>query len=130
MDVDESSANDARADYASTLVGVGIVYFLFGAWLMISPFFIDYGDTGLDLNPVISGAVLAAIGLIRLTGSYASQVLSLLGALVGLWIIISGFVISETVVGTWNLGVTGAIAVVLTFVAEAATIEAPRRSRG
>ena len=130
MDVDRSSANEARADYASTLVGIGIVNLLFGAWLMISPFLIDYGGSGLDLNPVISGAVLAAIGLIRLTGTYTSQLLSLLGALLGLWIIASGFVIAETVVGTWNLGVTGAIAVVLTFVAEAATLEAPRRSRG
>ncbi|MBA2240270.1 MAG: SPW repeat protein [Solirubrobacterales bacterium] len=129
LNVERGSVETTRADYGSSLVAAGAVNVLIGIWIMVSPFVIDYGGSGLDLNPVVSGAVLAALGLIRVTGSYTSHVVSGLSALVGIWIIISGAALADTVIGAWNLGVFGAVAVVLPFIAEAAIAEAPRRSR-
>lgn len=127
--VESPSVEPTRASPDALLVAAGALHALIGVWVLISPFFIDYGNAGVDLNPVLSGAVLAALGLIRLTGSYVSLAISALAALVGLWMILSGFALTDDVTATWNLAAFGAIAVVLSFIAEAAAAEAVPRSR-
>jgi hypothetical protein len=75
--------------------GPGLVLLL-GIWLAAAPLTWTYGDAGswLDArwNDVLAGAVLAAIGAIRLIRPLLPTTTSIVSATLGIWLVIAPFV--------------------------------------
>lgn len=104
---------------------------LVGLWLIISPFVLGYSDLGQATktiasqatnNDLIVGFTIAVIGAIRLANAYRfgeyelpTMWLSWLSALLGLWLIVSPFVLGFSGLATpfWNSIIVGIIVAVL-----------------
>ncbi len=104
---------------------------LAGLWLIISPFVLGFGDIGqvtktiasqATNNSMVVGFVIAAIAAIRLANAYRfgeyelpTMWLSWLSALLGLWLIVSPFILGFTGMTTafWNTIILGIIVAVL-----------------
>jgi hypothetical protein len=104
---------------------------LAGLWLIISPFVLGYWDLGqvtrtipsqATNNDLIVGFTIAAIAAIRLANAYRfgeyelpTMWLSWLSALLGLWLIVSPFVLGYTglTAAFWNNIILGIIVTVL-----------------
>jgi hypothetical protein len=104
---------------------------LAGLWLIISPFVLGYWDLGqvtktiesqATNNDLIVGFTIAAIAAIRLANAYRvggyelpTMWLSWLSALLGLWLIVSPFILGFTGLTTafWNNIILGIIVAVL-----------------
>ena len=122
----ETDERAARADWRSSVVGTALVTVFVGLWLAISAALLDYDRPELA---VIWGVVIAIIGLARLLGSAASATLACLGIAAGLLTIATALIADETSGPKVNIGLMGAAAVVLSFVALAAARESGRGSR-
>lgn len=89
---------------------------LAGIWLIISPFVLGFQDIrNATSNDVIFGIIIVILAAIRFFGAYAVSSLSWIVALIGLWILVSPWVLAYFVNGTplWNNIITGIVIIVL-----------------
>ena len=93
-----------------------------GAWLIASPFVLDYVAGDSRLNPIIAGAVIASLAQIRL-GAWRAEWLSLINVAVGVWLSGSGFWLADSPSATWNSWLLGVAVVVLALLSIDATEE-------
>jgi peptidoglycan/LPS O-acetylase OafA/YrhL len=93
-----------------------------GIWLMVSPLVLDYvpGDT--RLIPMIAGAVVACLSLVRMA-TWRAEWLSLMSVLVGLGLFASGFWFAESPSASWNAWLLGVAVIVLALLSIDATEE-------
>lgn len=120
-----SSEGGGRASWRSSVYASGFALAATGAWLVISPIPFSYAET---LNPVICGILVIALAVLAL-GSGGARPIGMLAGVVGLWLVASPFVFSESTPETTNLAIFGGIVVVLALVALATREEAARVSR-
>jgi len=66
---------------------------LAGIWLLISPFVLHFGVRAAMTNNIILGIVIGVLALIRFFDTEQLAVLSWLNALLGLWVLISPWVL-------------------------------------
>jgi hypothetical protein len=122
----ETDERTARADWRSSLIGTATVTILIGAWLALSPAFIDYNKPALA---IVWGAVIAVIGLARLLGALGSVTLALIGAAAGALTALTALLADDTSGPTANMALMGAAVVVISLIGLAAAGEDGRRSR-
>ncbi len=72
------------------------ISFLFGLWLIISPFVMGFSTLSAMAmyDAVIVGVIVAILSLIRFFSPGSSTALNWINALLGLWLIISPFVLA------------------------------------
>ena len=104
------------ANYLSVLTGL---------WLVVAPGLIGYGNTGLKWSSVITGAVIALLGVaqeLRLEYVWPDWVMML----AGLWAIAAPYVFSGSTTGAkWAGWVGGVLAIVFGAWGYAASAEDP-----
>jgi len=67
---------------------------LAGIWLLISPFVLLFHSTTIMANNVVLGIIIAGLALIRFfNASYGTVALSWINALLGIWVLISPWVL-------------------------------------
>jgi hypothetical protein len=67
---------------------------LAGIWLLISPFVLAFSRvTGAMANDVVLGIVIGVLAAIRFFGAYRQTWLSWINALLGVWVLISPWVV-------------------------------------
>ncbi|HET7320265.1 MAG TPA: SPW repeat protein [Candidatus Saccharimonadales bacterium] len=89
--------------------------FVLGAWMVVSPFLLNYNHTAATANSIIIGLVIAAFSYVRIrsfSDIWASW--SLAGA--GLWVVLSPFIFGYSKADTyWNELLLGLALIILMF---------------
>ena len=100
---DNASAQVVSPDYAlpATVGGIGaqmsaVLGLLTGVWVAVSPWFLTLQQGGTNANTVnlISGLAVAAVGAFALANPRGFASLQLGSALLGVWLIIAGPILS------------------------------------
>jgi hypothetical protein len=82
---------------------------LVAIWLFVSPWALGYGDDA-GWNSTITAVVIAAIALIRVFGAYGAAWLSWLNLVLGVWLVVSPWVLNYDNNGaTWNSVIVGIV---------------------
>lgn len=109
-------------DWRGGVTAAAMLNLVAGAWLIASPFVLDYVAGDSRLNPIICGVVVAFVALIRL-GAWRAEWLSLVNVAVGVWLFGSGFWLATSPAATWNSWLLGLAVVVLALLGIDATEE-------
>ncbi len=98
----------------NTIMTAGIINVILGIWLIISPWIFRYVSTRAYWNGVILGIAIGIIALIRVITPYQTGPLSWLNVILGIWLIISPFVLRlESTAAHWNTIIVGIIVVLV-----------------
>ena len=109
-------------DWRTGVSVAGILGLVAGAWLITSPFVLDYVSGDSRLNAMIVGAIVALVALIRI-GFWRAEWLSLVNVAAGVWLFGSGFWLATSPSATWNSWLLGLAVVVLALLSIDATEE-------
>jgi SPW repeat len=125
----ESDGSPSQAEYAlSATPGAfgaqmsAVLAVLTGVWVALSPWFLTLQQGGTNANTVnlISGLAVAAVGVFALANPRAFASLQVGSALLGVWLVIAGPILSEkfTIADPmfWSNSVAGAVLIVLAAV--------------
>ena len=123
---EETDSPAARVDWRSTVVATTGIILLAGLWLIASPAALDYDKPSL---PLIWGAVIVVLALIRLLAPAGSRLLAVLLALGGALTVLSGFAADDKAGETANMAVMGGAVVILALIGLAAESDSARTSR-
>jgi SPW repeat len=109
-------------DWRTGVTLAGILSLFAGAWLIASPWTLDYvaGDSRLD--PIVCGAIVAFIALLRI-GTWRAEWLPVVNVVVGVWLFGSGFWLATSPPATWNSWLLGLAVIVLALLGIDATEE-------
>ena len=111
-------------DWRSDVIGASGLNVLAGIWLIISPFVLNFHGGDAYWNPIVFGAIIAGLALIRAAGAFRASGLSWINAAIGIWLFISGFWLASSAAGTWDLWILGAVIFFLALISASATEEA------
>lgn len=96
---------------------------ILGAWLIISPFILNYTSSAARWDQVIIGIAVVVLAGIR-TFMPSQRWLSSLVGLAGLWAIIAPFILSyDRSVAYWNQIIIGAVIALVAFVNSSMSVE-------
>jgi len=109
-------------DWRTGVTVAGLLNLIAGAWLIASPFVLDYVAGDSRLNPIIAGAIIAFVALIRLV-AWGADWLSVINVAVGVWLFGSGFWLATSPSATWNAWLLGVAVIVLALLSIDATEE-------
>jgi peptidoglycan/LPS O-acetylase OafA/YrhL len=109
-------------DWRGGVIAACLLSLAAGVWLIVSPLVLDYvaGDT--RLIPMIAGAIVAVLALVRMA-TWRAEWLSLISVLVGVALFASGFWFAESPAATWNAWLLGVAVIVLGLLSIDATEE-------
>ena len=110
--------NDVRNPMMSQMRTASGLDIIAGIWLIISSWVLSYAShTTPFWNDVIIGAVIAVIALIRFFGAWRASWLSWINVVLGIWLIISPWVLGYTGIhaAAWNNVILGIIVIVLSW---------------
>jgi SPW repeat len=91
------------------VVGASGLNMLVGVWLIVSPSVLDYRPGDAAWNPVVFGSLVVVLAAIRAAGAWGARIPSWLNALIGAWLFVCAFLLSESQQATWNVGITGVL---------------------
>lgn len=94
---------------------------LAGIWLIISPFILNYAGADAMWNPIVFGAIVGVLALIRAGGAYRAEWLSWINMAIGVWLFISAFWLAHSARASWNVGIMGIVVFILGAWSAAAT---------
>jgi uncharacterized membrane protein HdeD (DUF308 family) len=98
---------------------LGLLTMIAGLWFLISPWILSFGATNTaGLNAIVVGLLIAVCGALDAFGigylpMRAMRVFGLLAAILGLWAIVSPFVLNVVGIARWDAVVTGLVAVLV-----------------
>jgi hypothetical protein len=98
---------------------------LAGLWLVTSPWALSYAEADARWNPIMFGAIVATLALVRVVKPAGTAALSAINASIGVWLFISGFWLTHSDRAAWNDWVMGAIVFTLAMIALGARRDTP-----
>jgi hypothetical protein len=122
------AAPPAGGDWRSAVMTASGLNVLAGIWLIIAPFVLGYGDGDPYWNDIVFGAIVAVLGLARVSGAYRAAWLSWINAAIGAWIFISAWWLDDTSTAAWNDVIAGAVIFVLALLSASASDEGAART--
>ena len=84
-----------------------------GIWLIIAPWVLGYAHGDPRWNDVVFGIVVTTFALVRVSGAYRDSGLSILNALVGVWLFIAAFTIDQSSTAGANDVILGVVVFLL-----------------
>jgi hypothetical protein len=112
--------------HEATITTSGVINIILGAWLFISTWAIGTATAGLMWSNILAGIVIVILAAVRLGVRGRAGTPSWINALIGLWVIISPFVLNGTMGQRWNCVIVGALVVIFGLTSVSAT--APRHA--
>jgi SPW repeat len=112
-------------DEVLSLSGLNV---LAGIWLIIAPWVLGYPASDPRWNDVVFGGIVGLLALIRISGAYRESWLSVINAIVGVWLFVSAWAIDQSSTAAANDIILGVIVFVLAVGSAAATPHARRGS--
>jgi SPW repeat len=107
--LEASAPRDWRAA-VTMLSGLNV---LAGAWLIIAPWVLGYSAGDPKWNDVVFGAIVVVLAGARSLGAFRATLLSVINAVVGVWLVIAAFTIDASATASWNDVILGVIVFVL-----------------
>jgi hypothetical protein len=104
-------------------MGLSGLNVLAGIWLILSPWIVNYTNADSAWNPIVFGAIVAVLALVRAGGAFKAQALSLINMLIGVWLFISAFWLADSGQASWNVGILGVVVFFLAAFSLAASDE-------
>ncbi len=98
-----------------------------GVWLAISPWVLAYTATDARWNPIIFGAIVALLALVRIAMPARAGGLSAISAAIGVWMFIAGFWLADSVQAAWNDWMLGIIVFALAMISLASAASGGER---
>lgn len=102
-----------RYDWRGEVATASGLNVLAGIWLIIAPFVLGYTGGDPIFNDVVFGALIALVGLARVSGAYRETWLSWLNAVFGIWVFAAAFWIDDSGQAVGNDIILGVIVFVL-----------------
>ena len=118
-----------RGDWRSEIIGLSGLNVLAGIWLIIAPWVLGYSAKDPRWNDVVFGIIVGILALIRVMGAYRAEVLSLVNALIGAWLVVAAFTIDYSIRASWNDVILGVIVFLLAVSSADASAHLPGRRR-
>ena len=110
-------------DWRGAVTAASVLNLLAGIWLIVSPFALDYVAGDSRWNPVVCGALVAFLALMRVMGAYRAAWLAWISVALGAWMFASGFWLAESLAASWNAWLLGLFVIVLALLGIDATEE-------
>lgn len=94
---------------------------LTGIWLVLLPSIIGFRHHDAAWNPIVFGALIAALALTRITDVAHTKVLSFINAAVGVWLVVSAFLLAQSPRAVATVALTGVAVMLFGLMSAAAT---------
>jgi hypothetical protein len=98
---------------------------LAGIWLIIAPWVLAYKAGDPKWNDVVFGAIVGLLALTKIGGALRASWLSIVNAVIGVWVFVAAFTIDSSWTAGWNDIILGVIVFVLGIASAAASDRAP-----
>ncbi len=108
-----SSPSSRQHATRSIVLSGSVVNLVLGAWLIVAPFALGYDDSDPAWSDVAFGALIAALGLVRVTRTLRGSWVGYLSALAGGWVFVAAFWLDDSGQAMWNDMIAGAIVAIL-----------------
>lgn len=108
-------------DWRQDVVGVSGIAVLLGAWLIVSPFVLDYRAGDASWHTILCGILVAALAVWQTIRRVTSPAPGWTLIAIGVWMFVSGFWLPDSLQASWNAWGPGALLVFLGSVSVAAT---------
>lgn len=105
---------------------MGGIAVLLGAWLIASPFVLDYGTGDAAWSPILCGAAAIALALVQTLGRVRSSTPGWFLMAIGVWLIASSFLLADSSTASWNALGAGVLLFFLASVSVSVTESARR----
>jgi peptidoglycan/LPS O-acetylase OafA/YrhL len=119
-----------RGDWRSEVAGASGANLIVGIWLILSPWIVNYQSDDSWWNPIVFGAAVGVLALARVAGLYRESWLSVVNAVIGLWLFASAFWLADSTQASWNVGVCGILVFALAAWSAAASGAVRHSNRG
>lgn len=104
--------NESTRTTSQTLSGLN---FLFGLWLIISPYILNYTTTQAKWQQTVAGVIIAGLAIVRFSVPHI-QWPSWINAIIGAWMIIAPFATGyQTASSHWNEVIFGALVLIVSL---------------
>lgn len=98
-------------DEATTASGLNV---LAGIWLIVSPFVLVFGPGYARWNPIVFGAIVLVLALVRLfVPTMRTAWLSGVNAAIGVWLFVSAFWLADSGGARWDEWIMGVVVFIL-----------------
>jgi hypothetical protein len=114
--------------WRTEIVGGTGMSLLAGVTLMLAPAVLGYRSGDPVLHDVLLGAVIAVVAVVRLVITPWRSALSWINFVLGAWVFVAAFWLSESMTARWTEATVGALVVFMTAISEAAAASAERRA--
>ena len=88
---------------------LALVNVIAGVWLILSPWILGYTGADPSWNPIVSGVIVLMAAVARFASPAHSAARGVVNAVVGAWLFISGFWLSDSTQATWNVWIGGIV---------------------
>jgi membrane-bound ClpP family serine protease len=99
----------ADAGWRAEVTAASGLNVLAGIWLILSPWILGYTGADAAWNPIVFGAIVLVLALVRVAGAYRAAGLSVINALIGVWLFVSGFWLADSGAARWNVWILGVV---------------------
>lgn len=109
---DQPRARPVDPDAVHAVRGASGLNAVAGVWLIASPFVLGHAGVAAAMwNEIVVGAIVLAVGLVRLTQPQKMRGISWVNAVLGVWLIAAPFVLNYHTAGyaMWNDVVLGVL---------------------
>jgi hypothetical protein len=113
----------AGSDWRGIVASLSGLNVLAGVWLIIAPWVLAYAADDPKWNAVVFGGVVTVFALTRVAGAFRESGLSLLNAVIGVWLFIAAFTIDSSQTAMWNDIILGVVVFLLGIASAAASEE-------
>jgi SPW repeat len=110
-----TAGGPVRRDWRRDVIALSGLNVLAGIWLIIAPWWLGYTSADPKWNDVIFGIVVAVLAAVRAGGAFRATEISILNALVGVWLFVAAFTIDASGAAQANDIVLGVIVFVLSL---------------
>ncbi len=110
-------------DWRGSVMAASAFNLLAGLWLIVSPIVLGYVAGDSRINPIVAGALIAFLALLRLVGAFGAEWLAWIKVAVGAWLFASGFWLAESPAASWNAWLLGIAVIMLALLSIDATEE-------
>lgn len=120
-------AASAPRDWRKDIAGASAIVALIGAWLIVSPFVLNYGSGDARWSPIACGVLAIVVVAAQSVRRAWSPTPGMILMAIGVWLFASGFWLADSSPASWNAFGAGALMFFLGSVSVTAT---PRRHGG
>jgi SPW repeat len=120
-DVPPPAAPPPAPNWRDDVLSLSGLNVLAGIWLIIAPWVLNYRAGDPKWNDVVFGAIVGLLALAKIGGALRASWLSIVNAVIGVWLFVAAFTIDSSWTAGWNDIILGVIVFVLAIASASAS---------